>query len=145
MKKRSMKFWVIACLAAVAVLLAAVVLRGQWVREQLDARGEQTVGTVTRVYSRVERRPSPGYRGHRRMREVTVYWLDYSYTVGDSTYVQSVHRNRNLMTARVGDRVRVCYLPDRPSVARIERDSLKNYIRLAGPKRRRPVPPRSGR
>ncbi len=127
----------------VAGAIGVLIVLGIWIFRQrqyygrLDAEGVTTEAVVSRVYSRVEKRPGPGRYGARRTREVTVCLLDYRFTAADdSTYTVQQRRSGNLMTARVGDRLLVRYLPERPSINRIERDSAGNFRKLPRLRRR---------
>lgn len=124
--------------------VGVLIVFGIWIYRQrqfygrLDAEGVTTEAVVTRVYSRIERRPGPGRRGTRRSREVTVYLLDYRFrTADDSTRTGTRRRTGNLMTARVGDRLLLRYLPGRPSIHRLERDSAGDYCKSRPPRRKR--------
>ena len=75
-----------------AALFGALCLHGYLVGERLETEGVTTKAVVTRVFSREESRPAPGYRGWRRSRKVTVYLLDYSFRVGGETYGSEVRR-----------------------------------------------------
>ena len=120
-----------------AALFGALCLHGYLVGERLETEGVTTKAVVTRVFSREESRPAPGYRGWRRSRKVTVYLLDYSFRVGGETYGAEVRRAGRLMTARTGDSLVVRYLPDDPSVNRPERDSAGECL-LVRPRSRGP-------
>lgn len=136
--KKALKQGIVLGTIGVLIVFGIWFYRQRQYYGRLDTEGVTTEAVVTRVYSRVERRPGPGRHGVRRSREVTVYLLDYRFkTADDSTCTDSHRRSGNLMTARIGDRLLVRYLPERPSINRLERDSAGNFRKLPRPRPRR--------
>ncbi|MDE7305140.1 MAG: DUF3592 domain-containing protein [Alistipes sp.] len=116
---------------------------------RIDARfkrdGMETMGVVTRVYSKVETRVRRVSRRVTRREKVTFFYLDYRFSVDGRDYEDSQQIGRAPSDLRKGDSIVVRYLPDDPSRSRLARDGEKNFKVKKVRRRRhgpRPVLPR---
>ena len=100
------------------LVLAAATGYGIFNARRLNERGVETYAAVTRVYSRTEYRNGPGPRGWKHRKKITVHYLDYRFRADSAEYTGRCRRSEQLMTARAGDSLLVCYLPDAPDVNR---------------------------
>jgi|InofroStandDraft_1065614.scaffolds.fasta_scaffold01532_21 hypothetical protein len=112
-RKRSIQI-----LAAIILVLGAIIGYGILQHKRLKERGIETFAVVTKVYSRTEYRNEGSYRRRPRRKKVTVYYLRYRFCADSSEYTDECRRTENLITARVGDSLQICYLPENPKVNR---------------------------
>lgn len=107
--------------------------------------GVETMGVVTRVYSKVETRARRVSRRVTRREKVTVFYSDYRFSVAGCDYDGTQRLGRTPADLRKGDSIAVRYLPDDPSRSRLARDGEKNFKVKKVRRRRhgpRPVLPR---
>ena len=95
-------------LAALAAALAVGSGYAFWLNGRFKKEGVETMGVVTRIYTKTEYRTRRVTRRTSRREKVTVHYLDYRFSVGGQ------------------DPIAVCYLPGDPARNRPARDSAKN-------------------
>lgn len=123
---------------ALAVALAAGFAYAFWIAGRFEKEGAETMGVVTRVYTKTEYRIRRVTRRTSRQEKVTVHYFDYRFVVGGQEHTGSRRLGTAYVDVRKGDSVVVCYLPDDPSSSRPALDSAKNLrIKRFRPRRRR--------
>ena len=75
---------------------------------------------------RVQHGSGAGRHRNRAIRHEDVGYFSYTYSVGGENYEGEVRRTGPLVRARVGDSVRVRYLPDAPARHTLVRDGEGN-------------------
>lgn len=86
---------------------------------RLASEGVETGAVLTSSFTRrVQHGPGAGRHRNRATRYEEVGYFSYSYRVGGKLYEGEIRRTGPLVRARVGDSVRVCYLPDAPHATR---------------------------
>ena len=113
MKTRTKRIWAIAVCAA--ALLGWGVLHLANISRRLASEGVETGAVLTSSFTRrVQHGSGAGRHRSRAIRHEDVGYFSYAYDVGGESYEGEVRRSGPLVRARVGDSVRVRYLPDAP-------------------------------
>ncbi len=137
-------FLVWAAIGAVVFLAVSLVCAFR-IDVRFKRDGRETMGVVTRIYSKVETRSRRVSRRVTRREKVTLFYLDYRFSVDGRDYDGSQQIGRAPSGFRKGDSIAVRYLPDDPSRNQLARDGEKNFKVKKVQRRRhgpRPVLPR---
>ena len=114
---------------ALAALVAALAVGSGyafWLNGLFKKEGVETMGVVTRIYTKTEYRTRRVTRRTSRREKVTVHYLDYRFSVGGQEFEDSHRLGSASVGVRKGDSIAVCYLPGDPARNRPARDSAKN-------------------
>ncbi len=135
MKTRTKRIWAIAVCAA--ALLGWGVLHLANISRRLASEGVETGAVLTSSFTRrVQHGSGAGRHRSRAIRHEDVGYFSYAYDVGGESYEGEVRRSGPLVRARVGDSVRVRYLPDAPARHTLVRDGEGNVRFSRGPRPR---------
>lgn len=135
MKTRTKRIWAIAVCAA--ALLGWGVLYLANISRRLASEGVETGAVLTSSFTRrVQHGSGAGRHRSRAIRHEDVGYFSYAYDVGGESYEGEVRRSGPLVRARVGDSVRVRYLPDAPARHTLVRDGEGNVRFSWGPRPR---------
>lgn len=125
MKTRTKRIWAIVVCAA--ALLGWGVLHLANISRRLASEGVETGAVLTSSFTRrVQHGSGAGRHRNRAIRHEDVGYFSYTYSVGGENYEGEVRRTGPLVRARVGDSVRVRYLPDAPARHTLVRDGEGN-------------------
>lgn len=106
------------------------------IRRRLASNGVETGAVLTSSFTRRMQRGQYGSHRIRAFRHEDVSFFSYTYCVGGKCYEGEVRRTGPLVCARVGDSVRVRYLPDAPRHHALVRDRDGNVRFTRGPRPR---------
>lgn len=116
-----------AIVVCAALLLGGGVLHLANISRRLASEGVETGAVLTSSFTRrVQHGSGAGRHRNRAIRHEDVGYFSYSYRVGGKLYEGEIRRTGPLVRARVGDSVRVCYLPDAPARHTLVRDGEGN-------------------
>ena len=102
------------------------------ISRRLASEGVETGAVLTSSFTRrVQHGSGAGRHRSRAIRHEDVGYFSYAYDVGGESYEGEVRRSGPLVRARVGDSVRVRYLPDAPARHTLVRDGEGN-VRFRG-------------
>lgn len=117
-------------MAIAALLITAALYLGHafWLNRRFRTQGVETMGLVTRVYTKTEYRTERVTRRTSRRVKTTAWFVDYRFEAGDSLFAASQRLGRTYADIRKGDSVLVCYLPDDPARSRLAFDEEGRHV-----------------
>ena len=121
-----LKVWfIVGCVLVFLLFLG----RACWLNHRFEQEGVETMGIVTRVYSKIESRSVRGssYRTRRRIKE-KIFYVEYLFTLDGRDYTRSQRLGRHSESIGKGDSIRICYLPDNPERSRLAFDEQGGHI-----------------
>ena len=125
--------------AVAGVVIAAVLCLSHafWIAYRFRTEGAETMGIVTKVYTKTEYRTERVTRRTSRQVKTTAWFLDYRFSVGDSVFEDSQRLGRTYPDIRKGDSIGIRYLPDNPARSRLAFDKEGRHVVKRRSRRRR--------
>jgi len=117
-------------MAIAAVVIAVVLCLGHalWLNHRFRTQGAETMGIVTRVYTKTEYRTERVTHRTSRQVKTTAWFLDYRFEVGGRAYSNEQRLGHTYVDIREGDSILVCYLPDDPECSRLAFDTKGRHV-----------------